>query len=882
MSQTDTIVGGDWPLVGRSGEVRLLTDLLVRDNARGMVLAGPPGVGKTRLGLEWLQAAERAGFAVCRTTAIASGVDVPFASVAPLFGSSGPDAASLGGADLFTRFASALAARAGAARLALLVDDAHLLDDLSAMLIYQLVSSDASPTILVTVRSHEVAPDSVTALWKDGLLDRLELRGLDGEVVDELLVAALGDPVDRGTVARLAARCQGNVFFLRELVLGALHAGTLVREEGVWRLVGALTPSPRLIEVVRSRLADLNENELLLVEALSVAEPLGPAELAAVADFPEAERLERTGLLRSGLAGRRLEFRLAHPLHGEVLRASQSALRFRRLTRVLGDAVEGTGARREEDSLRLATWRLDAGEASASSLLGAAAIAQRRNSLALAERLARAALEVGGGFAAAVAVAQLAFLQGRGDEAEADLSALAARAQDDAERGVVASMRMENLRLLGRFAQSRAVAEQAAAELTDPAWRDELAAKLALVLLDVEGPEAAASAAEAIRPRARGRSLVWATLVSALALARSGRLEAALAAADHGRSTHIEQGGPRPDRLASAHALARAEAVGRAGRLGEAEAALSAEYAAAVAQSAIDTQAWAVWQLARVILAQGRLVAAARCAREACALFRHLHRPTLLRNGLVALATAEALQGNAGKADAILAEADGLGLPTSYWVEAERLSAAAWTAAARGDVSRAHELLQEAASVGERVGDRLAACSALHDRARLGEAREVLCRLRDLAGEVEGPLATTMAAHVTALAAKDGASLDAASLGFEDMGALLLAAEAAADAAVAWQRAGEVRAAAAASRRAGTIAGHCEGAATPALATIQSRVLLTPAERECAMMAIAGRSNREIADALYLSVRTVENRLQRIYEKLGISGRADLAAALES
>ncbi len=41
-----------------------------------------------------------------------------------------------------------------------------------------------------------------------------------------------------------------------------------------------------------------------------------------------------------------------------------------------------------------------------------------------------------------------------------------------------------------------------------------------------------------------------------------------------------------------------------------------------------------------------------------------------------------------------------------------------------------------------------------------------------------------------------------------------------------------------------------------------------------------GRSNREIAEELYLSTRTVENRLQRVYEKLGIAGRTEVAEAL--
>ena len=67
------------------------------------------------------------------------------------------------------------------------------------------------------------------------------------------------------------------------------------------------------------------------------------------------------------------------------------------------------------------------------------------------------------------------------------------------------------------------------------------------------------------------------------------------------------------------------------------------------------------------------------------------------------------------------------------------------------------------------------------------------------------------------------------------------------------------------------------GAATPALSPIESREQLTGAERETALLAAAGRTNKEIAAELQLSVRTVDNRLQRVYTKLGISRRADLA-----
>jgi len=56
---------------------------------------------------------------------------------------------------------------------------------------------------------------------------------------------------------------------------------------------------------------------------------------------------------------------------------------------------------------------------------------------------------------------------------------------------------------------------------------------------------------------------------------------------------------------------------------------------------------------------------------------------------------------------------------------------------------------------------------------------------------------------------------------------------------------------------------------------------LTPSERRVADMAASGRSNREIAQALYVTPKTVENQLGRAYRKLGVSSRAALPAALD-
>jgi DNA-binding CsgD family transcriptional regulator len=56
---------------------------------------------------------------------------------------------------------------------------------------------------------------------------------------------------------------------------------------------------------------------------------------------------------------------------------------------------------------------------------------------------------------------------------------------------------------------------------------------------------------------------------------------------------------------------------------------------------------------------------------------------------------------------------------------------------------------------------------------------------------------------------------------------------------------------------------------------------LTEAEARVAKLAAAGRTNREIADTLFMSVRTVEGHLSRSYAKLGVRSRTDLALFID-
>jgi hypothetical protein len=292
------------------------------------------------------------------------------------------------------RYRWAVVEAAGGRPLVVFVDDAHLLDNGSATLVHQLALTRAA-TVLAAVRSGEATPDSVEALWKDGPAERIEVDFLDAAAIEELLVTVLEGPVDASSVRQLVARCRGNPLFLRELVTGALETRTLVDEGGIWRLRGGLLPTARLVELVALRLADLSGPERGVLELLAVGEPLDQGELAQLADPAAVETLERRGLITSRTEGRRVQVRLGHRVYGDVVRVGISALRERVIARYLADVIEATGGPRRDDTLLLPSLRLVGGGGNA-ELLGAGAVAARaRHDHALAERLARAAIDEG-------------------------------------------------------------------------------------------------------------------------------------------------------------------------------------------------------------------------------------------------------------------------------------------------------------------------------------------------------------------------------------------------------------------------------------------------------------------------------------------------------
>ncbi|MDN3264853.1 LuxR family transcriptional regulator [Streptomyces sp. CSDS2] len=151
---------------------------------------------------------------------------------------------------------------------------------------------------------------------------------------------------------------------------------------------------------------------------------------------------------------------------------------------------------------------------------------------------------------------------------------------------------------------------------------------------------------------------------------------------------------------------------------------------------------------------------------------------------------------------------------------------------------------------------------------RLGEPGRATGRL---------PAGSVLARHADALGRADGPALDRAAEALAERGFTLYAAEAYAQAARAHR---DPSAARRSRTRAVALARRCQGASTPALAGL---VLgeLTARQRQIVTLAAAGLSNREIAEKLTLSVRTVGNHLYSAYTRLGTGDRTALPWLLD-
>ena len=869
-------VAGAWPLMGRGEELGRIGRLVRRrEGPAGVVLAGVAGVGKTRLAQEALVAAGQRGAVTRWAVGTASARVLPLGAFAAMLGVVGSDPARL-----VAQASEALVAGAGRAGVVVGVDDAHLLDEVSAVLVHQLVLRRLAGVVL-TLRSGEAAPDAVTALWKDGHLPRLELQPLSPEETAMLVEARLNGPVDSVAARRLWSITQGNALYLRQLVDGELESGRLHQVAGVWRWLGEPVLSPGLVELVSARIGRLPEAQREVLEVLAFGEPLSVPLLVGLTDAVAVEQVEARGLVEVYQDGRRLQARLAHPLYGEVQREQIGTLHARRLCGRIACALGATSGRRAGDTLRRAVLMLDSDLPPDPVLLtDAAHRATELGDLALATRVARAAVAAGGGFESRLILDNTLAWSTRWAEADTEWAALGALARTDAQRAQAAIPRLGTLGFSGRPAEAEAVLDAIASTISDDTAALELTGARSVLDAHLSRTVQAAEAAAGVlaHPRcspATAQMAGWGLAIACGGLGRLDGVEATLRRIDdHVKSVEIGL------HQAAVVVFYCVRGLLLAGRLDQADQA-ARHYRERCQDTSGPADAIVSAMYGAVATSRGQVKTAARWLRQTIAATHSADFGGGSFRALVFLTGALGMVGDATSARQALVEMTAARHPIYVYLEPEVLLAQAWVTAAEGGVSAALALARQAAEVAASQHQPAVEVLALHTAVCFGD-RTVADRLTQLATQVDGPRAPVAAAHAAALAADDGAALHAASVQLEHLGALLLAADAAAQAAAAHTRQHRRGSAHAASTRAHQLAQVCEGARTPALATLAAPLPLTDREREIVTLAASGLSNRDIAQRLVVSVRTVENHLYRAFTKLGTSDRTTLATLLHN
>jgi DNA-binding NarL/FixJ family response regulator len=870
-----------WPFVGRQEELVLIAEAMRDQDVGGLVLAGPAGVGKTRLAHEALAVADPDRCTTRRAVATEATRPIPFGALAPLLPAELPAASSR--VNLLRLAADALVGAAGRRRLVLGVDDAHLLDSLSAALVHQLAGG-AAAFMLVVVRSGEPAPEPVTALWRSRLVERVDVQELLRPDVERVLAERLGGPVDGMLAERLWQESQGNPLMLRELVTAGEQAQALRCVEGVWHWHGQWVLAPRLVELIEQRLGQLGPSERDLLELLAYAEPVGPDLLARLVSPEAVEAAEAKALCWAEQSGRRMLVHLAHPLYGEVLRARAPVLRARRHQRQLASEFERVGARRTDDALRIATWRLASGTTTAPDvLLAAARRAWALLDVELAERLARAALEAGGGWPAGEIMWRVLMLQHRNHEAERLLAGLADDTMSGQQRGELAAARAYNLFWgLDQVESGLAVIHQALAEkITDSALQARLQATQAEMLAHTcQYQHAARRAADLVaRPGIQGTPLAQSHHVTGLTRLVHG--QATQAAASFGQAAATPGWAESEPWLGVAVSVWHCQALLLAGRFADAAATAEASYQRALASGWDFAFGLALIERGQVCRACGQLRQSLRWLREGLGLVRDTRTSGYLFGSVLLgeLAHTAALLADHATAQHALAESDATRRPSLAiyhpWADLAR----PWVSAAAGDHAAAVSLALEAAAAARQQGTPAYELVALHDASRLGAASAVAGRLRELGHDHPSALIRCYAGHAATLAQRDAPGLEQVSAQLEGIGAHLLAAEAAAEASRVFRLAGRADSARRTATRAAALAARCEGAATPSLQALRAPDLT---QREWAIIRLAadGLTDEDIAERLTVSIRTVHNHLYHAYTKLGIHSRSGLASVL--
>jgi DNA-binding CsgD family transcriptional regulator len=842
-----------WPLVGRARELEAISQAL--NDTGGVVIVAPPGVGKSRLAREAFAAARTGGALAEWVQATSSAAAVPLGAFAALL----PDHARFDEATaVMARSAEILTERAQGRRIVLAVDDAQLLDPVSAALVLQLVTV-ADVRVLATVRSGAPTPDAIDSLWKDAGAVRLDLEAFDKATARALAEHALGGPLDEAAARWLVERGGGNALFLSELLRGALDSGALTLDAGAWRLLREPQLSPTLRDLVRARLGALPGDQHAALELLALGEPLGIDELSELTEPEALVDAEAQGLVEVDAQD---ELRLAHPLFGDAVRHALPRLRARRIRLMLADTLARRSPMTGTDTLRVVRLRLDAGAEIPGELrLTAARAANLAGDPELGARLAELALGDGGGLAASMLLARAYTLRNRYAEAEAVLAAAEPAAALDTGAYDYVWQRIWGLQWgLRDAAAALALVERATAWPQAGDWSAQIEHARREVSTASQGFAVAVPddwRDERSRPNVR-----------AITLLISGRGEEA---ADIARTLRP----PVPLREPSdAGALGTRTmvAVMTGNDWPATEAFMRDVLHRGVRANDHQAAGSAALSLGTLQTFAGRYRDSARWLTEAELHFGHqdmLGNIVHVRAWRVgnAIWTGD-LDGALAALERMEATLDGREpLPNQLAVV---LRARGLAARVRSD-SHAVRLLRESVGRVAPVFGAMLAYDALRAGGRMAP------ELGELARQVDTRIVAAYAAHAQGRDAGDGTALLAAADRFAAIGAVRYAAEATADAAAAFLGDGRQDSARRAALRVQELHLPDQGAGQPEIEGLDPNATeLTRRERQLTDLAASGLTNAEIADRLVLSVRTVESHIYHAMQKLGIGDRRDL------
>jgi DNA-binding CsgD family transcriptional regulator len=915
IAETATVVAKTGRLLGRRDEQEATDRLLdrVRSGRAGvLVVRGEAGVGKTSL-LEYL--AERAaGCDVVRAAGVQADMEFPFAGLQQLFASRldslerlpDPQRDALAVAfgirsgpapDLYLVGLAVLGLVAEVAEtgpLICVVDDAQWLDRESAQTLAFVARRLVGESVVIVFGVREPSDDQTFAG-----LPALQLRGLNDEDARTLLASVIRGRLDDRVVDRIVAETRGNPLALLELPRA--HAA---RELGGGFAVSPDLPiTTRVEQSFLLRLHDLPAPTQQLV-LLAAAEPVGdPALLLRAAEqlgigVAAAAPAEIAGLLELGT---RVRFR--HPLVRSAVYAAAT----------LGDRQAAHGALAEAtdpeaDPDRRAWHRAQAAlgpdEDLAVELEGSALRAQARGGIAAAaaflERAAALTHDRPTRARRALAAAQANQLAGAPEAASALLDTASSGPLDDRDQAMVQQLR-------GQIALHMSRAGEAASLLLDAGRRLEsieperardthLEALYAATVAGRFGRGMAevASAARAAPPRPgepRGADL----LLDGLALRFSGDLAS---------SAPIVRRAMTAFRADDAHAEHEMRwpllAVRTAADLFDDESwhLLATRYVRIARENgALGVLPIALIHLATLRVLEGKLDGAAELIEETDSL---IDATGGRRIGLTKLLLA-ACRGNEAEATTLLSNVEREAIARSEGVVlmfGDHARAVLHNSLAHYDVALA--AAQHASELDELSVSGLALAELVEAAARSGRAElgaEALGRLEKRTQAAGTEWALGIEARSRAQLSDGAVAEDLYREAIDRLARCRLALELARahllygewlrrerrrlDAREHLRRALEMfngmGAAAFADRASRELLATGE---TARKRTAETRDDLTPHEARIARMARDGASNQEIADQLFVSRKTIEYHLRKVYLKLGITTREHLDRVL--